>query len=128
VKDPMAQAKPRGLTTAQTAAVGGGIGAIAILLIIVAAVIAVLVVLAVTMGGAIWAYKRRAHNVDGHAFEGELVTLDAIPMGQEIQPDAAMLQRASTFGPAGWSAAGVGNGGSNPMFSGMTHNPIAERG
>jgi hypothetical protein len=73
------------------AAAAGGIGVLAIIAIIVAALVGVIVLLLVLTGGTgllIW--KTKAMNLDKHAsnFEGELVQMDAVPMGTEFTPDA----------------------------------------
>jgi hypothetical protein len=66
-------------------AAAGGLSVLAIIAIIVAALVATIVILVVLTGGTgLLVWKRRAMNLDDHSadFEGELVEMNAVPMGR----------------------------------------------
>jgi hypothetical protein len=77
-----------------------GLGVLAIIAIIVAAIIAAVIVTLIVLGGGtgllIW--KRTAMKLDSHAsdFEGELVEMNSVPMGVEIEAPIDADQAGST--------------------------------
>ena len=75
-----------GLAPAETAAVAAGIGLGAIIAIIavVAALVAIVVaILAATTG--IFIVHKKMHVLDAHAFEGEMIMTQSVPMGMVIE-------------------------------------------
>lgn len=75
-----------GLSTEEQAAVGAGVGGLVLILIIAgvaAAAIIVVAILATATG--VFIRHKIMHKLDNHTFEGELVAIDAVPMGHEVE-------------------------------------------
>ena len=83
------------LSMAETAAVGGSALVVAL---IVGGVIAAIVVVGILAAAGVFAVKKHMHKIDSHVFEGTVVEMKAIPMGQEIMdPSAADFDRCDAL-------------------------------